>query len=122
MGGQCYSNPGRKLQPELLYRTKATWRSTKKGGWREATSTFFQPVWLHLCLLSQPRQPRSSISGRDEQMAKTYMAVSSAATLADAQCMDAAEVIRAEREHLASVVRIAISVRSARDIMTLMPV
>ncbi|CAN6974582.1 unnamed protein product [Brassica rapa subsp. trilocularis] len=38
----------------------------------------------------------SSISGRDEQMAKTDMAVASAATLVDAQCM-AAEVIRAER-------------------------
>lgn len=46
------------------------------------------------------------------------MAISSAATLADAQCMEASEVIRAEKEYLASVVRTAISVHSARDIMT----
>ncbi|CAF2110787.1 unnamed protein product [Brassica oleracea] len=74
-----------------------------------SVSTFFQ----------QPPPPRSSISGKDEQMAKTDMAVSSSATLADSQCMEAAEVIRAEKEHLASVVRTAISVRCARDIMTL---
>ncbi|KAL0755689.1 hypothetical protein Bca101_093357 [Brassica carinata] len=52
-------------------------------------------------------------------MAKTDMAVSSSATLADSQCMEAAEVIGAEKEHLASIVRNAISVRCARDIMTL---
>ncbi|KAL0685257.1 hypothetical protein Bca4012_052105 [Brassica carinata] len=52
-------------------------------------------------------------------MAKTDMAVSSSATLADAKCMEAAEVIRAEKEHLASVVRTSISVRCARDIMKL---
>ncbi|KAF3523881.1 hypothetical protein F2Q69_00049714 [Brassica cretica] len=70
-------------------------------------------------LLSQPPPPRSSIYGKDEQMAKTDMAVSSSATLADSQCMEAAEIIRAEKEHLASVVRTAISVRCARDVMTL---
>ncbi|CAN7046704.1 unnamed protein product [Brassica oleracea var. botrytis] len=43
-----------------------------------------------------PCTTTSSISGRDEQMAKTDMAVASAVTLVDAQCM-AAEVIRAER-------------------------
>ncbi|KAF2597792.1 hypothetical protein F2Q68_00011374 [Brassica cretica] len=69
--------------------------------------------------VDSPPPPRSSISGKDEQMAKTDMAVSSSATLADAQCMEAAEVIRTEKEHLASVVRTSISVRCARDIMTL---
>lgn len=49
-------------------------------------------------------------------MAKTDMAVASAATLADAQCMEAAEVIRAEIEYLASVVSAAINVRSTGDI------
>ncbi|XP_057959620.1 VAN3-binding protein isoform X2 [Malania oleifera] len=61
----------------------------------------------------------SSESGKDEQMAKTNMAVASAATLVAAQCVEAAEAMGAEREHLASVVSSAVNVRSAGDIMTL---
>ena len=60
-----------------------------------------------------------SASGKDEQMAKTDMAVASAATLVAAQCVEAAEAMGAEREHLASVVSSAVNVRSAGDIMTL---
>ncbi|GER43580.1 hypothetical protein STAS_20438 [Striga asiatica] len=47
------------------------------------------------------------------------MAVASAATLVAAQCVEAAEVMGAEREHLASVVSSAVNVRSPGDIMTL---
>lgn len=61
----------------------------------------------------------SSAQGKDEQMAKTDMAVASAATLVAAQCVEAAEALGAEREHLASVVSSAVNVRSADDIMTL---
>ncbi|CAK9142005.1 unnamed protein product [Ilex paraguariensis] len=61
----------------------------------------------------------SSGTGKDEQMAKTDMAVASAATLVAAQCVEAAEAMGAEREHLASVVSSAVNVRSAGDIMTL---
>ncbi|KFK23890.1 hypothetical protein AALP_AAs55843U000200 [Arabis alpina] len=61
----------------------------------------------------------SSSSGKDEQMAKTDMAVASAATLVAAQCVEAAEVMGAERDYLASVVSSAVNVRSAGDIMTL---
>ncbi|XP_075477738.1 VAN3-binding protein-like isoform X2 [Primulina tabacum] len=61
----------------------------------------------------------SSAAGKDEQMAKTDMAVASAATLVAAQCVEAAEVMGAERENLASVVNSAVNVRSAGDIMTL---
>nr|DAD47933.1 TPA_asm: hypothetical protein HUJ06_017870 [Nelumbo nucifera] len=61
----------------------------------------------------------SSSSGKDEQMAKTDMAVASAATLVAAQCVEAAEALGAEREHLASVVSSAVNVRSAGDILTL---
>ena len=61
----------------------------------------------------------SSSAGKDEQMAKTDMAVASAATLVAAQCVEAAEVMGAEREHLAYVVSSAVNVRSAGDIMTL---
>uniref|UniRef100_A0A803Q1G6 VAN3-binding protein n=2 Tax=Cannabis sativa TaxID=3483 RepID=A0A803Q1G6_CANSA len=61
----------------------------------------------------------SSGSGKDEQRAKTDMAVASAATLVAAQCVEAAEAMGAEREYLASVVSSAVNVRSAGDIMTL---
>ncbi|XVE65955.1 hypothetical protein DITRI_Ditri08aG0041900 [Diplodiscus trichospermus] len=61
----------------------------------------------------------SSSAGKDEQMAKTDMAVASAATLVAAQCVEAAEAMGAEREHLASVISSAVNVRSAGDITTL---
>lgn len=61
----------------------------------------------------------SSRTGKDEQMAKTDMAVAAAATLVATQCVEAAETMGAEREHLAAVVSSAVNVRSAGDIMTL---
>ncbi|KAI4317889.1 hypothetical protein L6164_025719 [Bauhinia variegata] len=61
----------------------------------------------------------ASTSAKDEQMSRTDMAVASAATLVAAQCVEAAEALGAEREHLASVVSSAVNVRSAGDIMTL---
>ncbi|KAL2324436.1 hypothetical protein Fmac_023494 [Flemingia macrophylla] len=61
----------------------------------------------------------SSGDGKDEQMAKTDMAVASAATLVAAQCVEVAEAMGAEREYLASVVSSAVNVRSSGDIMTL---
>lgn len=61
----------------------------------------------------------ASSSSKDEHMAKTDMAVASAATLVAAQCVEAAESMGAERDQLASVVSSAVNVRSAGDIMTL---
>ncbi|XP_031098820.1 VAN3-binding protein-like isoform X2 [Ipomoea triloba] len=61
----------------------------------------------------------SSAASKDEQTAKTNMAVASAATLVAAQCVEAAESMGAEREHLTSVVSSAVNVRSAGDVMTL---
>ncbi|KAK9160865.1 hypothetical protein Syun_007206 [Stephania yunnanensis] len=61
----------------------------------------------------------SSGSGKDEAMAKTEMAMASAATLVAAQCVETAEAMGVEREHLAAVVSSAVNVRSAGDIMTL---
>lgn len=61
----------------------------------------------------------SSGSSKDEHKAKTDMAVASAATLVAAQCVEAAEVMGAERDHLASVLSNAVNVKSAGDIMTL---
>ncbi|CAN1232975.1 VAN3-binding protein [Linum perenne] len=60
----------------------------------------------------------SSSAGRSEA-AKTDMAMASAATLVAAQCVEAAEAMGAEREHLASVVSSAVNVRSHDDITTL---
>ncbi|XP_057438627.1 VAN3-binding protein isoform X2 [Lotus japonicus] len=61
----------------------------------------------------------SSTPSKDEKMAKTDMAVASAATLVAAQCVEAAEAMGAERDHLASVVSSAVNVRSHDDITTL---
>ncbi|KAG6423113.1 hypothetical protein SASPL_113498 [Salvia splendens] len=61
----------------------------------------------------------SSGARKDEQMGKTDMAVASAATLVAAQCVEAAEAMGAEREHLASVVSSAVNVQSPGDIVTL---
>lgn len=61
----------------------------------------------------------TSASRNDEQMAKTEMAVASAATLVAAQCVEAAESMGAERDHLISAVNSAVNVRSHGDILTL---
>ncbi|KAK8957879.1 hypothetical protein KSP39_PZI000526 [Platanthera zijinensis] len=58
-------------------------------------------------------------SGRDEYTARTDMAVASAATLVAAQCVDAAEAIGAERDHLAAVISSAVNVRTSGDVVTL---
>ncbi|PIN02747.1 hypothetical protein CDL12_24734 [Handroanthus impetiginosus] len=61
----------------------------------------------------------ASAKGKDEQMAKTDMAVASAATLVAAQCVEAAENMGADRDHLMSAISSAVSVRSHGDISTL---
>ncbi|XP_074348406.1 VAN3-binding protein-like [Apium graveolens] len=61
----------------------------------------------------------TSASTKDEQMAKTDMAVASAATLVAARCVEAAESLGAEQHHLLSVVNSAVNVRSHGDILTL---
>ncbi|KAM2593064.1 hypothetical protein TB1_042269 [Malus domestica] len=58
-------------------------------------------------------------SGKDEHMTKTDMAVASAAILVVTQCVEVAEAIEAEREHLVTVVNSAVNIWSAGDIMTL---
>lgn len=61
----------------------------------------------------------ASSTGKDEQVAKTDMAVASAATLVAAQCVEAAEAMGADREHLISAISSAVNVRSHGDISTL---
>ncbi|KAL3647837.1 hypothetical protein CASFOL_008805 [Castilleja foliolosa] len=61
----------------------------------------------------------ASSKGKDEQIMKTDMAVASAATLVAAQCVEAAESMGADRDHLMSAISSAVNVRSHGDISTL---
>uniref|UniRef100_A0A7C9AJV8 VAN3-binding protein-like auxin canalisation domain-containing protein n=1 Tax=Opuntia streptacantha TaxID=393608 RepID=A0A7C9AJV8_OPUST len=61
----------------------------------------------------------SGQAGKDEQAEQTDMAIATAATLVAARCVEAAEAMGAEREHLASVISSAVNVQSHGDIMTL---
>ncbi|XP_022771147.1 VAN3-binding protein-like [Durio zibethinus] len=61
----------------------------------------------------------SSTFEKNEQSTKTDMAVASAATLVAAHCVEAAEAMGVERDHLASVVNSAVNVRSHDEIVTL---
>ncbi|GAB4841640.1 hypothetical protein Ancab_022354 [Ancistrocladus abbreviatus] len=58
-------------------------------------------------------------SRKDEQVALNDMAMASAATLVAARCVEAAEAMGAEHDHLASVISSAVNVQSYGDIMTL---
>jgi hypothetical protein len=60
----------------------------------------------------------ASGSGKDDRAARTDMAVASAATLVAAQCVEAAESMGGEREHLEAVVGSAVNVRTPGDIVT----
>nr|GMD80872.1 VAN3-binding protein isoform X1 [Ipomoea batatas] len=68
------------------------------------------------CRISNPPVSNQYKGGATVAVAATG---ASAATLVAAQCVEAAESMGAEREHLASVVSSAVNVRSAGDIMTL---
>ncbi|OQU79534.1 VAN3-binding protein [Sorghum bicolor] len=62
----------------------------------------------------------SSSSGKDNgRGARTDMAVASAATLVAAQCVEAAEALGADREHLAAAVGSAVNVRTPGDVVTI---
>ncbi|VAI21599.1 unnamed protein product [Triticum turgidum subsp. durum] len=60
----------------------------------------------------------ASSTGKDDRAARTDMAMASAATLVAAQCVEAAESLGAEREHLEAVVSSAVNVRTPGDIVT----
>ncbi|CAN8280344.1 unnamed protein product [Cochlearia groenlandica] len=61
----------------------------------------------------------ASSPGKNEQMARVDIAMASAAALVAAQCVEAAENMGAERDHLTSVVSSAVNVKSHDDIVTL---
>lgn len=55
----------------------------------------------------------------DEASTRTSIAVASTTALVAAQCVEVAERIGADRDHIPAVVSFTVNVRSARDIMTL---
>lgn len=61
----------------------------------------------------------ATAASAQEDSSKTSMAVASAAALVAAQCVEVAESIGADRDHMASIVSSAVNVRSAGDILTL---
>lgn len=61
----------------------------------------------------------TAASATDEASTRTSIAVASAAALVAAQCVEVAERMGADRDHMAAVVSSAVNVRSAGDIMTL---
>ncbi|CAK9192883.1 unnamed protein product [Sphagnum jensenii] len=61
----------------------------------------------------------TAASSSDDSSSKISMAVASAAALVAAQCVEVAESMGADREHMAAIVSSAVNVRTAGDIMTL---
>ncbi|KAF7120374.1 hypothetical protein RHSIM_Rhsim13G0028000 [Rhododendron simsii] len=61
----------------------------------------------------------ASATGKDDKMAKTDMAVASAATLVAGQCVEAAEAMGADRCQLVSAISSAVNVQTHDDITTL---
>jgi hypothetical protein len=61
----------------------------------------------------------ATAASSSEDSSKISMAVASAAALVAAQCVEVAESMGADREHMAAIVSSAVNVRTAGDIMTL---
>ncbi|KAG5250563.1 VAN3-binding protein [Salix suchowensis] len=124
-GGRASAGPVSGTPPSGA-RTVGRWLKDRKEKKKEETRA--QNAQLHAAvsvaavasaIAAIASATASSASGKNEQMAKTDMAVASAATLVAAQCVEAAEAMGAERDHLASVVTSAVNVHSHDDITTL---
>ncbi|CAK7346535.1 unnamed protein product [Dovyalis caffra] len=125
-GGRASAGPGSGAPPSGA-KTVGRWLKDRKEKKKEETRA--QNAQLHATVsvaavasaiaAIAAATASSSASGRNEQLAKTDMAVASAATLVAAQCVEAAEAMGAERDHLASVVSSAVNVHSHDDITTL---
>lgn len=106
-------------------RTVGRWFKDRKEKRREETRA--QNAQLHAAIsvagvaasVAAIAAATAASSGKDEQRAKTDMAVASAAALVAAQCVEAAESMGADRDVLASVLGSAVRVRSPGDIVTL---
>uniref|UniRef100_A0A6N2MS36 PH domain-containing protein n=1 Tax=Salix viminalis TaxID=40686 RepID=A0A6N2MS36_SALVM len=125
-GGRASAGPGSGAPPTGS-KTVGRWLKDRKEKKKEETRA--QNAQLHAAVsvaavassiaAIAAATAASSAAGRNEQLAKTDMAVASAATLVAAQCVEAAEAMGAERDHLASVVSSAVNVHSHDDITTL---
>lgn len=94
------------------------WLERERKQSTECSAPFYHFCCRDCCCIATATAA-SSGARKDEQMAKSDMAVASVATLVAAQCVEAAESMGAEREYLASLISSAVNVRSASDIMTL---
>uniref|UniRef100_A0A6N2LR88 VAN3-binding protein-like auxin canalisation domain-containing protein n=1 Tax=Salix viminalis TaxID=40686 RepID=A0A6N2LR88_SALVM len=109
-GGRASAGPGSGAPPTGS-KTVGRWLKDRKEKKKEETRA--QNAQLHAAVsvaavassiaAIAAATAASSAAGRNEQLAKTDMAVASAATLVAAQCVEAAEAMGAERDHLASV-------------------
>ncbi|KAJ6931170.1 VAN3-binding protein-like [Populus alba x Populus x berolinensis] len=125
-GGRASAGPGSGAPPSGA-KTVGRWLKDRKEKKKEETRA--QNAQLHAAVsvaavasaiaAIAAATASSSAARRNEQLARTDMAVASAATLVAAQCVEAAEAMGAERDHLASVVSSAVNVHSHDDITTL---
>ncbi|KAH8509292.1 hypothetical protein Peur_051110 [Populus x canadensis] len=125
-GGRASAGPGSGAPPSGS-KTVGRWLKDRKEKKKEETRA--QNAQLHAAVsvaavasaiaAIAAATASASAARRNEQLARTDMAVASAATLVAAQCVEAAEAMGAERDHLASVVSSAVNVHSHDDITTL---
>uniref|UniRef100_A0A0E0HQQ1 VAN3-binding protein-like auxin canalisation domain-containing protein n=1 Tax=Oryza nivara TaxID=4536 RepID=A0A0E0HQQ1_ORYNI len=78
---------------------------------REETRAHNAQVHAAVSVAAVATTTASSSSGRDDRTARTNMTIPSAAKLFPAQCVEAAESLGAERDHLTAAVAFTVSVR-----------
>ncbi|CAA2976572.1 VAN3-binding -like [Olea europaea subsp. europaea] len=110
-------------------RTKTVGRWLKEKGEKKKEETRAQNAQLHVAVsiagvaaavaAIAAATANASSKGKDKQMAKTDMAVASAASLVAAQCVEAAEAMGADYKNLMSAISSAVNVRKHGDISTL---
>ncbi|KAJ9171999.1 hypothetical protein P3X46_015290 [Hevea brasiliensis] len=98
-------------------KTVGRWLKDRKEKKKEETRA--RNAQAPCCAAIAAATASSSAAERNEQLGKTHIAVATATTLVAARCVQAAEGMGAEHDHLTSVVSAAVNVRSRDDITTL---
>ncbi|XP_031477130.1 VAN3-binding protein-like isoform X2 [Nymphaea colorata] len=111
------------VQAHYRGKTVGRWLKDRREKKKEETRTHNAQVHAAICVAGVAAAvaaiaAATAASSKDDQ-SKTDVAVASAATLVAAQCVEAAESLGADRDHLTSVINSAVNVRTAGDIMTL---